>query len=270
MSVNTKMTAIANEIRELSGTTSAMGLDAMASNVNNANTEINEQEELLMQITNALDGKAMTADLLNNKKFLIVGDSINFGAGWEGGYANLFAEDFPSAIVQNASVSGAKFINEEIYYQVVISFQSGFIPDYILMDGGGNDLLANAAKGEIDPELYNSSETAFDISTVAGAFEQFAANVQKYLPNTKIIFTNLYKLHPTTTGKSYAEQKELWDLLQQCCEKYSIRYVDLYREGNFTPGITEQYNAFMYDWIHINEAGYRRFWPMIKNAILTA
>jgi hypothetical protein len=40
MSVNSKMTAIANEVRILSGTTAAMGLDAMASNVNDANIEI--------------------------------------------------------------------------------------------------------------------------------------------------------------------------------------------------------------------------------------
>jgi len=58
MSVNTKMTAIADEIRELSGTTEAMGLDAMASNVSNANTEIDNQEGLLAEIASALEGKA--------------------------------------------------------------------------------------------------------------------------------------------------------------------------------------------------------------------
>ena len=58
MSVNEKMTAIADEIRELSGTTEAMGLDAMTSNLSNANTEIANQEELLAEIASALEGKA--------------------------------------------------------------------------------------------------------------------------------------------------------------------------------------------------------------------
>ena len=40
MSINSKMTAIANEIRELSGTTGAMGLDAMATHISEANDTI--------------------------------------------------------------------------------------------------------------------------------------------------------------------------------------------------------------------------------------
>ena len=57
MSVNSKMTAIADEIRELSGTAEAMGLDAMASNVGEVNAEVNSQTELLTQAVLALNGK---------------------------------------------------------------------------------------------------------------------------------------------------------------------------------------------------------------------
>lgn len=58
MSVNTKMTALADEIRTLSGTTDKLGLDAMKSNVNEANGEIEGQEDLIAQISAALEGKA--------------------------------------------------------------------------------------------------------------------------------------------------------------------------------------------------------------------
>lgn len=61
MSVNEKMTAIADEIRELSGTTAAMGLDAMATNVGDANDEIGEQAALMAQIKSALTGKSVSA-----------------------------------------------------------------------------------------------------------------------------------------------------------------------------------------------------------------
>ncbi len=57
MSVNTKMKAIADEIRTLSGTTEAMGLDAMANNVGVANDEVVIQAELLAQIIAALEAK---------------------------------------------------------------------------------------------------------------------------------------------------------------------------------------------------------------------
>jgi hypothetical protein len=56
--VNEKMTALANEIRELSGTTNTKSLDEMRVDVNAANTEITEQTELIAQITTALEGKA--------------------------------------------------------------------------------------------------------------------------------------------------------------------------------------------------------------------
>ena len=62
MSVNTKMTAIADEIRELSGTTDPMGLDAMATNVNEANTEIGNQSGIIEQIGYALFGKTRSSN----------------------------------------------------------------------------------------------------------------------------------------------------------------------------------------------------------------
>lgn len=58
MSLNTKMTAIADEVRELSGTTEKIGLDIMATNLDEANSEVATQADLLVQITNALKGKA--------------------------------------------------------------------------------------------------------------------------------------------------------------------------------------------------------------------
>ena len=61
--VKSKMTAIADEIRTLSGTTSSLGLDAMATHVGEANDEISSQVELLAQVISALDGKAAGSDL---------------------------------------------------------------------------------------------------------------------------------------------------------------------------------------------------------------
>lgn len=58
MTVNSKMTALADEIRELSGTTTPKSIDAMTSDVGSANTEVASQAELIAQITTALEGKA--------------------------------------------------------------------------------------------------------------------------------------------------------------------------------------------------------------------
>ena len=52
------LTALADEIRVLSGTTEPMGLDAMESYVGEANDEVSEQADLIAQIASALEGKA--------------------------------------------------------------------------------------------------------------------------------------------------------------------------------------------------------------------
>ena len=58
MSVNEKMTALADEVRELSGTTTTKSIDAMTSDVSIANTEIAEQTDLINQIMTAIEDKA--------------------------------------------------------------------------------------------------------------------------------------------------------------------------------------------------------------------
>ena len=58
MSVNSKMTAIADKIRVLSDTEDAMGLDAMVEHIGEANADISTQANLIAQIQNALEGKA--------------------------------------------------------------------------------------------------------------------------------------------------------------------------------------------------------------------
>lgn len=59
MSVNSKMTALADEIRELSGAEDAMGLDTMAEHIGEANEDVATEAGLIAQITTALEGKAV-------------------------------------------------------------------------------------------------------------------------------------------------------------------------------------------------------------------
>jgi hypothetical protein len=55
MTVNSKMTALADEIRELSGATEALSIDAMTTNVSDANDEVNNQTDLIAQIKGVID-----------------------------------------------------------------------------------------------------------------------------------------------------------------------------------------------------------------------
>lgn len=62
MSVNEKMTAIANEVRILSGVSGKLGLDALASHTKDANAEVDMQDALIQQIAVALQDKAAAGE----------------------------------------------------------------------------------------------------------------------------------------------------------------------------------------------------------------
>lgn len=53
--VNEKMTALADEIRELSGASGKLGLDDMTDKVDEVNAEVNSQADLITQIKNVVD-----------------------------------------------------------------------------------------------------------------------------------------------------------------------------------------------------------------------
>ena len=55
MSLNEKFTALADEVRELSGTDTSKSIDDMTSDINSVNTAINEQDNLLVQLFTVID-----------------------------------------------------------------------------------------------------------------------------------------------------------------------------------------------------------------------
>lgn len=67
MSVDSKMTAIADEIRVLTGGTSALSLDAMATDLEDTNEELDTQAELIEDIMGLLEGKAIDSSALQSK-----------------------------------------------------------------------------------------------------------------------------------------------------------------------------------------------------------
>lgn len=58
MSFNSKMTALADQVRTLRNTTGTLTLDQMTTDITTTNSEVNEQVDLISQIQSALEGKA--------------------------------------------------------------------------------------------------------------------------------------------------------------------------------------------------------------------
>jgi hypothetical protein len=77
--VNSKMTALAEEVRELSGVTEALSIDAMTTNIGEANDEVSTQVDLIAQLAAALEGKAIGGGGSSSNYQVSVGTAISDG-----------------------------------------------------------------------------------------------------------------------------------------------------------------------------------------------
>lgn len=234
--------------------------------------EVSEQTELIGMARAALQGKAVgggSGAMLDGKTILMVGDSWGFGFGWEGGFANLIRRDFQGATVMNYSVSGAIVCDFDssmaVFQQLVSASSAGIQPDIILMDGGGNDMLAGRTSGEINLDGYGS---AWDTSTAARALDTLFYIVRQSWPTVKIVYYTTTRFDPDaqTGHPSFSEQQAFWAGIQSVCGKHSVRFVDNFSCGNvLQPSITPGYWT---DWLHIGESGYEALYPQTKAALL--
>lgn len=201
---------------------------------------------------------------LDGKKILILGDSINWGSSWRNGFANILMEEFPGAIVQNNALSGRTLANSQVYTGLAQAQEANFVPDYILINGGINDLTKNIALGSVNANSYDND--SFDVSTMVGGFEHLIMNAQTIMPNAKIVFFNTQK----SPHIAIETQITAWEEIYKACKKYGVIYVDIFNKGNYNPFVNNHQSTFTTDGTHLTETGYRRFWPMIRNALMNA
>lgn len=207
-------------------------------------------------------------DPLAGKKILIAGDSVAYGYGWPGGFKNLIEENFPGAETMNASFSGATLAGQQILNQISTTINNaGFMPDIAILDGGWNDLMQGTPIGTVD---FNQFVLTWGESTILEMMETIFYQFRKLFPSIAVIYFVMYKIQPfssETTMPGYTEQRDFVENVKLLCDKYGVTCVDFWDNSCIVPDIQANRVKYMADFLHINEAGYRAIWPLLREKL---
>lgn len=134
MSINSKMTAIADKIRALLGVSGMMGLDSMASNLQTATDQVDTQTTLIAQIAAAIVGRATgfdTSDATITEASMLEGE-VGYGVS--------------GRVVGNIKSQPAMTITPGVTQQKI---QSGvYLSGDITVPGDANLIPGNIKSGE--------------------------------------------------------------------------------------------------------------------------
>lgn len=207
--------------------------------------------------SNELLGKSIYSD----------GDSIAQGTGTANrSYAYLLADKYNMTLTSRA-VGGTTIAvhpdngdNKSIYERVVSNVTSDSKYDYIILDGGTNDITKSIELGTITDGV----DSKFDTSTVLGALEATCKHLNTVQLTAKKLFvfvTNRVEMLKTT--------KDTFSKMKQVLNKWGIPYIDLSTInslGRWNDTVAEDYFA---DEIHPNLEAHKEFYlPYVEKALL--
>ena len=164
---------------------------------------------------------------LERKKILFAGDSITAAvekydqySGWAGrvGISNYM--EWVNSGVNGATISEGK---KSVIDQIKDHKDNDY--DYVILQGGINDMHKNILLGEISEGFEKEN---FDDKTFAGGLETLFYYTKKYNPNSKIAFIITYQTPNSDWGENVTNREVQNELIKEICNKWDIPYLDLY------------------------------------------
>ncbi|MDE6104932.1 MAG: SGNH/GDSL hydrolase family protein [Clostridia bacterium] len=219
-----------------------------------------------------------------NKKLLILGDSIMYGSGNGGVGVGEYLEKSLGFTIIKYCVGGARVGYHEgkswIVEQVQQAINNGEKPDLIIFDGFTNDCNMSDGKNCDVPFGSPSNNVPTDIFKIkksntnfCGCFKSVCEALKKYFPQAKVIFVRPHKM-----GRRGAEvQVKYGEYAVKVCKDYGFAVADIYADGKldtFDEAMRDKYTNDSYGWgkgdcTHPNEKGYLKFYmPLIESAAL--
>ena len=222
---------------------------------------------------------------LYQKKALFFGDSICagttvpdsefYGWGWAGriGYENgMVWKNYGSNGGSITNMSGRSCIANIVIQQIANNLDT----DFIILEGGTNDadVISDSTTyslGTFDPLDFTSQ---YDMTTFCGSLETLLRNVIDAFPSGKIGYVVAQKMGIYT--ESMQRRKQLFDKAKEICEKWGVKYIDLWETCllnpmlsiYYDPSLTQAENIaskYYVDGQHLTDKGYDYISPLIAD-----
>ena len=222
-----------------------------------------------------LDNKEVSYKIIytmvtKNKNIIFFGDSITYGFLTKGySWAEFIKDNYDFNIVTNAGISDYRvstYDDKNKWLTDTIISHANERYDYVIMQGGINDVLYNTPLGEIS---NSKSEDDFDVNTFAGGFESYIYNAKKYFKDAKIGYIITYYT-PNYTERglkwSYDDYNKYVIMTKEILDKWNIKYLDLFDE-EYSNILKVNTKTYLPDNLHLNYEGYKIIYPYIYDFI---
>lgn len=222
-----------------------------------------------------LDNKEVSYKIIytmvtKNKNIIFFGDSITYGFLTKGySWAEFIKDNYDFNIVINAGISDYRvstYDDKNKWLTDTIISHANEKYDYVIMQGGINDVLYNTPLGEIS---NSKSENDFDVNTFAGGFESYIYNAKKYFKDAKIGYIiTYYTPNYTERGQkwSYVDYNKYIMMTKKILDKWNIKYLDLFNE-EYSNILKVNTKTYLPDNLHLNYEGYKIIYPYIYDFI---
>lgn len=222
-----------------------------------------------------LDNKEVSYKIIytvvtKNKNIIFFGDSITYGFLTKGySWAEFIKDNYDFNIVMNAGISDYRvstYDDKNKWLTDTIISHANEKYDYVIMQGGINDVLYNTPLGEIS---NSKSENDFDVNTFAGGFESYIYNAKKYFKDAKIGYIiTYYTPNYTERGQkwSYDDYNKYIMMTKKILDKWNIKYLDLFNE-EYSNILRVNTKTYLPDNLHLNYEGYKIIYPYIYDFI---
>lgn len=194
----------------------------------------------------AVKSRYQSENYLYGKSIYCDGDSIARGTGTniQGNsyysYCNFIADANSMKLTQKAvpgttlAVQDDKTGNEKSITERVLEMKGSY--DFILLEGGYNDLFQKISIGEVTNS--NNKSGNYDKYTTAGAVETICYFLKKNYPDTPTLFVLCQQRNDFSNISAY------WNVIKSALKKWNIPYIDISEEteySNINDTINNQY-----------------------------